>query len=88
MSFAGAIWLALIGLSGDTRVAVASDHLLNTKYFALHALSPTHSGGCSYRGGINAALRVRGNRSFTISHVFNGDLPIGVRLALYSMAAE
>lgn len=38
MRFVCVIWLATdVLLQGNTRVAATSDHLLDTKYFSLHA---------------------------------------------------
>ena len=87
MCLAGVIGLA-VDMSRDIRAAAASDHLLDTKYFALHAYAPRITADVLTEAALTLRCVHMETTHLPCGIVFNGNLPIGVRLVLYSIASD
>ncbi|MGB2658820.1 MAG: hypothetical protein WBC84_11345, partial [Pseudolabrys sp.] len=77
-----------VDMSRDIRAAAASDHLLDTKYFALHAYAPRITADVLTEAALTLRCVQMETTHLPCRIVFNGNLPIGVRLVLYSIASD
>jgi lipoprotein-anchoring transpeptidase ErfK/SrfK len=70
--------------SGIARLAIASDHLLDTKYFALHAFAPAFRWLFLPEAALTLRCRDLETVRLPCRIVVYGNLPTGVPLAFYS----